>query len=289
MKQYIFLFLFFISASNGNAQSVGVGTATPDTSAQLEVYSQAKGFLPPRMTAAQRDSIKNPAAGLIIWCSDCNELQVFNGVIWTNSTGNVASNVSFLKVPVCSQVWMLKNLDVTTYNNGDSILHITDNKVWDTLTRGAWRWYDDDSAKYAAVYGRMYNWYAVNDARGIAPAGWHIPTETEYSTTLFNCAKQLSGSSSNFMGALREKGYAHWTKSQSPVNTTNATGFTALPGGVYYTTISSFSDIGFAAFIWSGTGSGSTARGCLVRNNSDLGTMYNGHKTDALSVRCLKN
>lgn len=79
-----------------NGGSVGVGTLTPATSAQLEVNSTTQGFLPPRMTFAQRNAIASPVAGLVIWCSNCGakgELQVHNGTEWTNMTGGTAAVV----------------------------------------------------------------------------------------------------------------------------------------------------------------------------------------------------
>ena len=79
-----------------NAQ-VGVGTSTPDASAALDVSSTTQGLLPPRMTAAQRNSISNPSAGLMLWCSDCGsngELQVFNGTTFTNVTGGERERTS---------------------------------------------------------------------------------------------------------------------------------------------------------------------------------------------------
>jgi hypothetical protein len=71
--------------------SVGIGTSAPNASAQLEMNSTTKGFLPPRMTGAQRNAISNPVPGLIIWCSNCGatgELNVYNGTAWTNMIGN---------------------------------------------------------------------------------------------------------------------------------------------------------------------------------------------------------
>lgn len=71
---------------------------------------------------------------------------------------------------------MINNLDLRNYRNGDPIPQEADLTVWSNLTTGAWCWYNNDSATYAATYGKLYNWYAVNDPRGLAPVGWHIPT-----------------------------------------------------------------------------------------------------------------
>lgn len=88
-----FFFSLFTLAYTANAQ-IGVGTTTPASSAALDVTSTTKGFLPPRLTHAQKLAIVSPAAGLEIWCSDCDstgQLQVFNGSIWTNLIGEVAA------------------------------------------------------------------------------------------------------------------------------------------------------------------------------------------------------
>ena len=93
----IILALSFIIISFATQAQVGIGTNNPAATAQLEVSSTSKGFLPPRMTYTQKVAITNPASGLIIWCSDCGsngELQVFNGSSWTNLVGGSASAVS---------------------------------------------------------------------------------------------------------------------------------------------------------------------------------------------------
>ena len=80
---------------------------------------------------------------------------------------------------------MLKNLDVSKYRNGDDIPQVTDATTWANLTTGAWCYYENNTAN-GTVYGKLYNWFAVNDPRGLAPSGWHIPSQAEW-VTLQNC------------------------------------------------------------------------------------------------------
>ena len=72
--------------------AINTDGTSPDNSAMLDVKSTAKGFLPPRMTHLERDAIANPAQGLVIYCTDCGEVQVFSGVVWTNMVGNLANS-----------------------------------------------------------------------------------------------------------------------------------------------------------------------------------------------------
>jgi len=93
----VFLFSTNTIIAQGN---VGIGTTTPDQSAKLDVESTSQGFLPPRMTFAQRSAIASPVAGLMVWCIDCGvsgEMQVYNGTDWTNFNGNLAQNI-FLSI-----------------------------------------------------------------------------------------------------------------------------------------------------------------------------------------------
>ena len=89
MKQTI-LILTLLCAANSIQAQVGIGTSSPASSSILDVTSTSKGFLPPRMTLAQRDAISSPVAGLMIWCTDCGsngDLQTYNGSLWTNLSG----------------------------------------------------------------------------------------------------------------------------------------------------------------------------------------------------------
>ena len=105
MKNLLTLLALSVAFSM-NAQ-VGVGTSSPNAAAALDVVSTSKGLVPPRMTAAQRNSISNPPAGLMLWCSDCGsngELQVFNGTTFTNLTGDLRDMTASLYAQIGSDI-----------------------------------------------------------------------------------------------------------------------------------------------------------------------------------------
>jgi uncharacterized protein (TIGR02145 family) len=259
--------------------NVGIGILSPAASAQLDVSSTTKGFLPPRMTIAQRSVITSPVAGLMIWCIDCNQLQVYDGSVWQNIGGTKAVLPS---ITICSQVWMDKNLDVNKYRNGDPIPKVTDADTWAALTTGAYCYYNNDSATYAATYGKQYNWYAVNDPRGLAPEGWHVPTDFEW-TTLSTCLGGVGVAG----GAMKEMGTTHWTTPNT--GATNISGFTGLPGGSRLLN-GTFGSVGFYGNWWCSSEDYTT--NALTRDleySSDNINMNSLNKRYGLSVRCLRD
>ncbi len=146
------------------------------------------------------------------------------------------------EVTICDQTWTQKNLTVTKYRNGDPIPQVTDNSEWVSLTTGAWCYYNNDPAT-EATYGKLYNWYAVTDPRGLAPDGWHIPDYGEW-ITLENCV----GTYFTAGGILKETGTVHWADPNT--GATDAFGFTALPGGMR-TPPGSYSQLGQVGNWWS--------------------------------------
>lgn len=275
------LVLGSVNGINGatSGVNVGIGTTSPNASAQLDISSTTKGFLPPRMTASQRRAITNPAAGLLIWCINgetSGEWQGYNGYSW------VSLSVSPTSVKICDQIWMDQNLDVTRYRNGDPIPKVTDPTAWGALTTGAYCYYNNDSAAYAATYGKLYNWYAVNDPRGLAPAGWHIPSDAELAT-LETCL----GGASVAGGEMKETGTIHWLSPNA--GATNSSNFTGLPGG-YRNYLGSFGNVGESGYWWSSTsqsGAGAWARQ-LTYNDDDIITNSEA-KRNGLSVRCIRD
>jgi len=298
MKKILVTFLVGIISFTGIAQNVGIGTTTPNASAQLDVSSTNSGFLPPRMTYAQRNAIVSPAAGLIVYCTDCSagagEMNYFNGNTWMNMTISTASNVvaNLPSVTICNQIWTNKNLDVSTYRNGDPIPKISDSASWVTLTTGAYCYYNNDSATYAAVYGKLYNWYAVKDPRGLAPQGWHIPSDGEWNklakcidpaadTTLINTQSTTAG------GAMKEIGLSHWISPNG--GATNSTGFTGLPGGLrnYF---GQFDYVGYFAYWWSNTEGSATQSWSRILNSSYGNILkVNSYRPSGYYVRCIKD
>lgn len=285
----IAIFLFsFLSFTIAKAQSVGIGTTTPHSSAKLEVASTTQGFLPPRMTLAQRNAIATPAEGLVIFCYECDELQVFSSGKWNNMVRDSSCTLSGQAVPICNQVWMTKNLDVVTYRNGDIIPQVIDSTAWNTLTTGAWCYYNNDPAM-GAIYGRLYNWYAVNDSRGLAPKGWHVPSDTEM-TVLLNC---LGGNSTPGLpqsvpivgNKLKESGEVHWGIQN--FEATNSSGFTALPSGIRTT---SFININKETLFWSTT-EYNTINAWDIYLRDYYGTVSHGFtiKRNGMSVRCVRD
>jgi uncharacterized protein (TIGR02145 family) len=129
-------------------------------------------------------------------------------------------------IAICGEIWSGKNLDVTTFRNGDPIPLITDLTAWAAAGlagQPAYTYVNGDSNN-TATYGLLYNWYAANDPRGVGPAGWHTATITEWDN-LISCL----GGSALAGGPLKEAGTSHWLAPN--FGATNSTGFTSLPAG----------------------------------------------------------
>ena len=199
--------------------------------------------------------------------------------VWVINTGGTIPTGS--TVTICAQVWTTKNLDVTTYRNGDAIPQVTDPTAWANLTTGAWCYYNNDAAN-GAIYGKLYNWYAVNDTRGLAPTGYHVPSDGEW-TTLETCL----GGSLVAGGAMKEVGYTHWLSPNT--GATNSSGFAGLPGGFRFN-VGAFLNVGYSGYWWSSTEDGTPDAWTRA-----LGYYYssvvrlNYDKAIGFSVRCLRD
>jgi uncharacterized protein (TIGR02145 family) len=185
-------------------------------------------------------------------------------------------------VKIGTQVWMTKNLDVSTYRNGDTIRYTSTPSEWQDAAikqEGAWCYYNND-LKNAEIYGKLYNWYAVNDPRVLAPLGYHIPSKAEWSV-LTNC---LNGKSYN--AGLKMKSTEGWIDGG---NGSNSSGFNGLPGG-YCDYIGGFNGVGEWGWWWSSSKGYTSDATCLNMTYGYSGvnwaTSYVGR---GFSVRCIKD
>ncbi|MCX6230293.1 MAG: fibrobacter succinogenes major paralogous domain-containing protein [Bacteroidetes bacterium] len=129
-------------------------------------------------------------------------------------------------ITIGKQQWMAENLKTCRYRDGTVIPNVTDSAVWSTLSTGAYCDYKNNPSN-SIVYGRLYNWYAVVNTHILAPSGWHVASDTDWTTLCsYLGGETIAG------GKLKENGTAHW-RIPNP-GATNSTGFTALPGGCRY-------------------------------------------------------
>lgn len=125
------------------------------------------------MTTTDRNAIASPANGLIIYNTTTNSLEIRNNLAWVSLSPSADAMPT---IQIGTQKWMSKNLDVAFYRNGDPIPQVTSPTAWAVLSTGAWCYYNNDPIQ-GNKYGKLYNWYAVNDPRGLVPQGWHIPSD----------------------------------------------------------------------------------------------------------------
>ena len=184
-------------------------------------------------------------------------------------------------VQIGSQLWMSENLKTTRYNNGDAITHITTNS-WESYDEGQYSMYSN-SLYIAEIYGNLYNWAVVDDDRGVCPAGWHVPSDGEF-TVLTN----FLGGESVAGGKMKETGLEHWNSPNE--GATNESGFTGLPAGYRNPTTNYFDDRGVLGYFWSSTENTNTiARTRSLYYNSSGLSSNNSLKSYGFSIRCLKD
>ncbi len=179
-----------------------------------------------------------------------------------------------------SMLWTGKNLDVAHYRNGEPIPEVQDSAKWATLTTGAWC-YNENRQKNGKTYGKLYNWYAVNDPRGLASAGWHVATDAEWSALT-----ELLGGTENAGGAL--KSASGWKEESTDAN--NKSGFDALPGGARRDTDGHFMPPGEYSRLWSSTEVTAKSAWCRSLGYFDAALRKGkANKNTGFSVRCVKD
>jgi uncharacterized protein (TIGR02145 family) len=305
--------LFFIIAASViipiylSAQvAINADGSEPAASAMLDVQSTSHGVLFPRLTNAERDAIASPATGLVIYNTQVETLQYYDGSSWVLLTeGNCGlpfydsvNDQCYETIVIGSQCWFAENLASTKYNDGTDIPHVTSNSDWAALTTPGYCWYDNNASN-ADIYGALYNWYAV-EMGNLCPTGWHVPTDGEWTnledfliangynydgtTTGNKIAKSLAtgfdwGASSS-VGAVGNNDYPEYR---------NKSGFRGLSGGYRFVN-GSFLHVGLFGYWWTSTEYDSDWAWdrYLFYSHSDVYRFYDG-KEGGFSVRCLRD
>lgn len=180
---------------------------------------------------------------LFVFTTGCKENTEDDNPIPPGSVTDIDGNV-YTTVQIGNLVFTVQNLKTTHYRNGDPIGNGNEKTSSLMNTTGMCWDYQNDPAK-SLVYGKLYNFYAVDDPRKLAPEGWHVSTDDDWqalNTTLGGAA--VSG------GKLKEAGTGHWASPNTAA--TNESGFTALPGGIY-TINGSFLGLTKGAYFWTST------------------------------------
>ena len=191
-------------------------------------------------------------------------------------------------------------MDVTTYRDGTPIPQVTDPTQWANLTTGAWCYYNNDPAN-GAIYGKLYNWYAVagihdNDPNTpnkiLAPQGWHIPSDLEWNILISYLDPNAIGDTNIAGGKMKSTGtidYGTGLWQYPNTDATNESGFTGLPGGFRFYDGAFGSDT-WDGFLWSSSEIDDTIAWSRNLNwslaNARIFSLLKGH---GLQVRCVKD
>ena len=207
----------------------------------------------------------------------------------TDIDGNV-----YQAVQIGDQCWMAENLKVTHYRNGDPIPNVTSNSTWAGLSTDAYCVYNNTPAN-AEIYGNLYNWYAVDDPRGLAPAGWHVPTDEEImELEMYLGMSESEANSTGWRGTnegSKLAGRADLWNDGALENDPefDTSGFSLLPGG-YRLNNGTFSSMSSSGYFWSSTVYGSShAWDRILSYNSTTVLRNHNYKLYGWSVRCVRD
>ena len=212
----------------------------------------------------------------------------------TNST-NILTDIdgnSYNTVTLGTNKWMKENLKTTKYSNGELIPN-PNSSAWSGLTSAAWCYYDNNASNNA-VYGKLYNFFVVEDTKNVCPTGWHVPTDAEWKALeMYLGMTQIQADAELWrgtnQGSILSGTASLWQAGNLKSNAQFGTsGFNAIPAGFRYIS-GVFGYLGTASFFWTSTvtdGSNSVVRNLYFENTDVL--RYSDFKTGGRSIRCVK-
>jgi uncharacterized protein (TIGR02145 family) len=282
---------------NANCQCSGILMVNGCTNAQACNYNPAANVDNGSclyLNATCNDGNATTTNDVINANCQCAGTATGNGVFVPGNGLTDIDGTVYTSIVINGQEWMQQNLAVTKYRNGDPIPTGLSDATWQGTTSGAYAIYDNDAANNT-IYGKLYNWYAVNDSRGLCPTGWHVPSDAEWSTFINyldpNAAggdvfPNIAGGKMKSTGTI-ENGDGLWYSPNEQA--TNESGFTGLPGG-YRNSNGAVNGIGNFGYWWSSTETNSNDawyRRLYYSNSNVYRTFTNKHF--GFSVRCVRD
>lgn len=199
---------------------------------------------------------------------------------------------TYKTVKIGDQEWFAESLKTTVYANGDEIPYSRTDESWTTLEEGMRCSYDHEEAMNAK-YGQLYNWYAVDDERGLCPTKWHVPSEEDWKDLeVFLGMSRVDVSLEGDRGSgelgigTKLKARGGWQKDG---NGKDDIGFSALPGGYRTSFDGKFYNDGFYGYWWSSSPNGGSAWYRYLNNYGPAIVRVNSVPKVGLSVRCLRD
>jgi uncharacterized protein (TIGR02145 family) len=208
---------------------------------------------------------------------------VLSGFFYSNLLSQTVTDYDgniYTTVIIGNQQWLVENLKVTHFRNGDPVLLVANDSTWLNLTTAAYCWFDNDT-NHKATYGALYNWFTTIDDRNIAPPGCHVPTKADWEELI-----EYLGGVERAGGKMKETGTIHWFTPN--IGATNSSGFTGLPGG--NRVLAGFRNMELVGSWWSCTYDSvgiAYARGLYY--NDSIAYYADGPCAYGFSIRCLKD
>ncbi len=194
-----------------------------------------------------------------------------------HSGGEKESNPA--SVIIGNQEWMTTNLDAVVYANGDSIPFVAEDATWSLLNTGAWSYYGNSSDN-GEKYGRLYNWFAVSDPRGLCPKGWRVASNRDWDSLIAT----LEGAETS---AKHLKLDLYWAEPKAEI--TNSSGFSALPAGNRRED-GGYNGISLSAPFWTSTEADSVnAVARFIHTAHSRVGKKTGDKRNGLACRCVRD